>query len=376
MISSFRPPQKDIELPNPPTDSVSKMVWHPTANILAIASWSGSVRLYEISPTGDSQPRAELKHDDAKPMPILDICWSKDGQFLFTAGCDNAAYQWEVASQSKRKVGQHDQPIRAIACVTIAGQQFLATGGWDRALKFWNYNAPSDNPQPVVSYPLSERVYAMDASEKNMIIGTADRRIYRLDLMNPPPSGSTLPSDESTLKWQTRVIACFPPCVGAEGYAIGSTEGRIGFQYLDDPKKGYSFKCHRVDIAPGTVNDPNVSSGSQNVFPLHSITFHKVQGTFCTTGGDGSMAVWDGVARTKVKMFTAKELGNGDTDARPPVFGQPIVSTAFSPSHDILAYALSYDWAKGYHGAPAQGTNSTKVMLHLVKPDEVMKKKR
>jgi WD40 repeat protein len=43
------------------------------------------------------------------------------------------------------------------------------------------------------------------------------------------------------------------------------------------------------------------TSGSQNVFAVNTIDFHKVHGTFCTGGSDGSLTVWDGFGRTKVK---------------------------------------------------------------------------
>lgn len=48
------------------------------------------------------------------------------------------------------------------------------------------------------------------------------------------------------------------------------------------------------------------SSGSQNVFAINAITFHKIQGTFCTGGGDGSITFWDGVARTKLKSESSR----------------------------------------------------------------------
>ncbi len=35
----------------------------------------------------------------------------------------------------------------------------------------------------------------------------------------------------SPLKWQTRVVACFP---SANGFAIGSVEGRVAIQYIDE----------------------------------------------------------------------------------------------------------------------------------------------
>jgi mRNA export factor len=137
----------------------------------------------------------------------------------------------------------------------------------------------------------------MDATDRICVVGTADRQIHIFDLSNPFGKPRTV---ESPLKWQTRVISCFPPSVGGEGYAIGSIEGRVGIQYLgvNDDKKNFSFKCHRLDILNPTL--PGIK-GSQNIFPINTITFHKGQGTFCTGGGDGSLTFWDGIARAKLK---------------------------------------------------------------------------
>lgn len=39
-----------------------------------------------------------------------------------------------------------------------------------------------------------------------------------------------LQQSASPLRWQTRVIKCYPD---SKGYAVGSIEGRAGFQYLE-----------------------------------------------------------------------------------------------------------------------------------------------
>lgn len=54
---------------------------------------------------------------------------------------------------------------------------------------------------------------------------------------------------------------------------------------------------------------PPAVVGSQNVFAINTITFHKIQGTFCTGGGDGSLTFWDGMARTKLKGELKSQLG-------------------------------------------------------------------
>ena len=89
-------------------------------------------------------------------------------------------------------------------------------------------------------------------------------------------------------------------------------------------RKNYSFKCHRYDIGPGTMPGTPAVSGSQHVFAVNDITFHKVEGTFCTAGADGSMTFWDGIARTKLKRESdpSAPMENGN----PPLNVQPIVS--------------------------------------------------
>lgn len=66
-------------------------------------------------------------------------------------------------------------------------------------------------------------------------------------------------------------------------------------------RKNFSFKCHRIDIPTGSMPGSPAVTGSQNVFPINTISFHQTQGTFCTGGGDGSLTFWDGMARTKLK---------------------------------------------------------------------------
>ena len=51
---------------------------------------------------------------------------------------------------------------------------------------------------------------------------------------------------ESSLKFQTRFLECFP---NRQGYVLSSIEGRVAVEYLDGSpevqKKKYAFKCHR-----------------------------------------------------------------------------------------------------------------------------------
>ena len=64
---------KDVEVPNLPTDSISAIAFSPTADILAVASWSNEVRLYEVNAQGQAVGKAAYSHEG----PVLDVCWSK-----------------------------------------------------------------------------------------------------------------------------------------------------------------------------------------------------------------------------------------------------------------------------------------------------------
>ncbi|WVR08721.1 hypothetical protein IAU60_005779 [Kwoniella sp. DSM 27419] len=302
LSTAFRAPAKDIELTSPPPDSVSALAFHPSADILAVASWDNN---------GQSQGKAMYSHQ----APVLDLTWSKDGQYLFSSGCDNLVQMYNMQTQQNQQVAQHDAPIKCIEFAEVPGSgPVLITAGWDKKLK------------------------------QLLVVATGDRQIHVINLSSPTTiykvgrvalTRADEQSIESPLKWQTRVVKCFPT---GDAYPGG------------DEKKNYSFKCHRYDVQTGSMPGTPAVSGSQHVFAINTMTFHKTQHTFCTGGSDGALTFWD--------AFTCKDLGNGDTDARPPQFGTPIVAASFNHTHEILAY----------------NSNTTKVMLHPVKPEEVNKK--
>nr|ODN96757.1 mRNA export factor [Cryptococcus depauperatus CBS 7855] len=339
MLSTFRAPAKDIELANPPTDSISNIAFSPTADILAVASWDNNIRLYDVNSQGQNQGKAMYSHQG----PVLDLTWSADGQYCFSAGCDNAVQMYNVQTQQPQQVAQHDAPIKCVEFAEVPGSgQVLITAGWDKKLKYWDLRSSN----PIATIDLSDRAYSMDVAQSLLVCATGDRQLHIINLSNPT---AIFKSIESPLKWQTRVVSCFPT---GDAFAVGSIEGRVAIQ------RNFSFKCHRYDIPTGTMPRTPAISGSQNVFAINTLTFHKIQGTFCSGGSDGSLTFWDGISRTKLKS----------------TFGTPIVSSSFNHNQEIIAYALSYDWSKGHGGVPPAGQNTTKVMLHHVKPEEVNKK--
>ena len=73
-------PNKDVELSQPPQDSISSLHFSPVANYLVATSWDNQVRCYEIQADGRSAGKAATSHE----QPVLCSAWSPDGSAVFT----------------------------------------------------------------------------------------------------------------------------------------------------------------------------------------------------------------------------------------------------------------------------------------------------
>lgn len=104
--------------------------------------------------------------------------------------------------------------------------QACITGSWDCTVRIWDPRASvaSSNAtdskggaQSVHRQPST--VYTMDSIRNQLVVGTAGRHVLIWDLrqMHAP-----LEQRESSLRYQTRCIQCFP---NGQGYILGSIEG-------------------------------------------------------------------------------------------------------------------------------------------------------
>ncbi|KAI0029340.1 Poly(A)+ RNA export protein [Vararia minispora EC-137] len=330
---------KDVEVVNSPPDSISSLSFSPAADFLAVGSWDNNVRIYAVGPQGQSEGKAMYGHQ----APVLDVCWNKAGTQIISGGADNAARLYDVQTGQSRQVAAHDAAVKCVRSVETPQGTILATGSWDKTLKYWDLRSS----QPVATVQLPERCYSIDAAYPLLVAATADRHLEVFNLTNPTKA---FKSSLSPLKWQTRIVSCYPT---ADGFAVGSVEARAAMEYTEHwcHSKCYTFRCHRKEV----------TKAEYLVHSVNGVLFHPVQqSVFATCGSDGGVTFWDRDARTRLFSFDQQD--------------GPISSIAFNSNGAIFAYAVSYDWHKGHGGMVSNMPN--KVMLHAVTPEETRAKKK
>ena len=326
------------EAPSGPSDSVSMLAWAPNANYLAAASWDKQVRIWEVHPALAATSctvtaRISYSHD----QPVLACSFSNDGLNVFSAGCDAKLKAYNLQAQRDQVIGQHDLPISA--CIWVEEIKMVVTASWDKTIRFWNGTSPT----PVLTLQLPERCYSMDVKYPLLVAACAEKHVVVYNLQTIQHNTNPYKVIQSALRLQTRSVTCFPD---KTGFAIGSIEGRVSIAYIEDnmKEKNFAFKCHRT---------------SDDIFPVNSIEFHPFYSdSFSTAGGDGTFLFWDKAAKQKLKGFNNCNY--------------PITATKFSGKGDLFAYAVGYDWSKGFEQNHA--SIPKKIYIHRVQEADIKPK--
>ena len=114
------------------------------------------------------------------------------------------------------------------------------------------------------------------------------------------------------------------------GYASSSIEGRVAVEWFDPSPESqarkYAFKCHRQQSPEGI----------DVVYPVNALAFHPVHGTFASGGGDGFVALWDGVAKRRIRQYQK--------------YANSVAALSFSSDGKHLAVAVCPGFEDGKEG--------------------------
>lgn len=307
----------EYSLNSPPEDGITAVKFAPNSNqFLLASSWDCNVSLYDIT---NNNLRLKYAHSD----PVLDCCF-QDAVHSFSGGLDCTLKMFDFNTQTETVIGMHDQPIRAVEYSDEVN--CILTGSWDTSVKMWDPRSS----RCIGNYTQPDKVFTMSLCGEKFVVGTAGRKVCIWDLRN---MGYILQRRESSLKFQTRCIKCFP---NKQGYVLSSIEGRAAVEYLDTgpemQKMKYAFKCHRIK-----------EDGIEKIYPVNAISFHQDYNTFATGGSDGYVNIWDGFNKKRLCQFHRYDTG--------------ITSLSFSYDGNVLAIACSYNYELENHPDPLPPNN-------------------
>ncbi|CAL5227848.1 g10880 [Coccomyxa viridis] len=319
-------------LERPPSDGVSSLSFSSSSDLLLCSSWEGSARLYDA-------PRNHVRASYSQQAPVLDAAFQDDSH-VFLAGLDGIVKRYDFFARQEAGVGQHGGGVRCVEWLPERG--LLATGSWDRTVCCWDPRIPKGSNR-AAQMRLPGKVFSMSCAGQRMVVATSSRHVLIYDIRKLE-SGLPESERESSLRYQTRCLRCYPD---ATGYAMGSVEGRVAMEYFDMSEtvqaRRYAFKCHRKS-----------DTGKDTVYPVNAIAFHPIHGTFASGGGDGTVNIWDGQNKKRLCQM--------------PGYQTSISALAFSKDGRHLAIAASYTWEFGEQEHPADAVYIRQIHDVEVKP--------
>ncbi|KAF2396676.1 cell cycle arrest protein BUB3 [Trichodelitschia bisporula] len=321
-----------FELTDPPRDAISALKFAPNdANKLLVSSWDRNVYLYDTHDGESGRLTRTFEH----PAPVLDVCFGQDDNEAFTAGLDWNVRRINLETGELEFLSSHTAGVKSVAYSSTT--KLLISGSWDCTL---HVHSLSDDrsAHTTCTVPLPSKPFSISMTPTKVVVAMANRAVYIYDLKSLAllcsHANSTdntqniveiepLQRRESAMKFMTRAIACMP---NDSGWAASTIEGRIAVEWFDPSEtsqaRKYAFKCHRQTV-----------DGVDVVYPVNALAFHPIHGTFVSGGGDGVVAVWDGVAKRRIRQYQR--------------FPTSVAALAFSANGKYLAVAVSPGFEDG-----------------------------
>jgi cell cycle arrest protein BUB3 len=269
---------EEIRISAPPGDGISKVIFSPIqSELLLVSSWDSSARLYDVL---QNIPKSTHAFDGA----VLTCEFDASGTHAYAGGLDQSVYSIDLSRGTKTILGGHND---AVSCMkTSIESNLLFSGSWDRSVLWFDNRNLNSKPSKI---QFNSKVYALSTAGTELVVGTQSHELHIFDTRNLSQPREIR---ESPLKHQIRSIACDP--ITKSNFVVSSVEGRVALEYFDSSSnsgsQNYAFKCHRKD---------NIA------YPVNSIAFHPVYGSFATGGCDGFVNIWDGHHRKRLSQLHA-----------------------------------------------------------------------
>lgn len=233
-------------------------------------------------------------------------------------------------------LSSHTAGVKSLAYSRIHG--ILVSASWDSTLHIHHPHNPSLSYATIT---LPSKPFSLSLTPTKLVVVMASRALHIYDLAilaseSSVPSSSPSPKvlqiepwqrRESALRFMARAVACMP---NDAGYACSSIEGRVAVEWFDpsalSQARKYAFKCHRQPSPEGV----------DVIYPVNALAFHPIHGTFASGGGDGFVALWDGVGKRRIRQYQR--------------YAASVASLSFSGDGKFLAVGISPGFEDGKEG--------------------------
>ncbi|CAG7964925.1 unnamed protein product [Penicillium nalgiovense] len=332
---------------SPPTDAISALKFSPDPNSarIVVSSWDKNVYLYDLRDENGQVGEGKLLQKFEHRAPVLDVCFGENENEIYTAGLDWDVRKIDLNTSEQTVLSSHEAGVRHV--VYSREHNLVISASWDSTLHIHQPDAGANPDSQPIIVPLPSKPFSISATATKLIVAMASRALHIYDLKamalltaqadTAAPNGTRVEVEpwqrrESSLKFMTRAVACMPDDAG---YASSSIEGRVAVEWFDPSPESqarkYAFKCHRQ-----TAED-----GVDVVYPVNALAFHPVFGTFASGGGDGVVALWDGISKRRIRQYQK--------------YQHSVSAVAFSASGQHLAIAVSPGFEDGHDEVP-EGT--------------------
>ncbi|KAG8527533.1 uncharacterized protein KY384_007685 [Bacidia gigantensis] len=277
------------DLPDPPTDAISAVKFAPKSSRMLVSSWDKFVYLYDTAP-----PSGQLLSKFEHRAPVLDVCFGENENVAYTAGVDHACRRIDLTTSDQKLLSTHAAGVRSVAY--SPSHNILISASWDCTLHVHRLTDTSQEPLKIM---LPNKPFSLSTTATKLVVAMSARTVHIYELSSLAANDKPEPWQrrESSLKFMTRAVSCMPTDLG---YASGSIEGRVAVEWFDPSTESqarkYAFKCHRL-------NPPEGDEGGDIVYPVNALAFHPTHGTFASGGGDGIVALWDGLAKRRIRQY-------------------------------------------------------------------------
>ncbi|KAJ5900562.1 Mitotic checkpoint protein BUB3.2 [Penicillium subrubescens] len=329
---------------SPPTDAISALKFSPDPNStrMVVSSWDKNVYLYDLRDENGAVGEGKLLQKFEHRAPVLDVCFGENENEIYTAGLDWDVRKIDLNTSEQTVMSSHEAGVRNV--VYSREHNLIISGSWDSTLHVHRPDAGTNTQSIPSTIPLPSKPFSLSLTPTKLVVAMASRALHIYDLKALALLTAQADSDtadgnkveiepwqrrESSLKFMTRCVACMPDDAG---YASSSIEGRVAVEWFDPSPESqarkYAFKCHRQ-----TAED-----GVDVVYPVNALAFHPIHGTFASGGGDGVVALWDGISKRRIRQYQK--------------YPSSVAALGFSGNGKYLAIAISPGFEDGKDDVP------------------------